>query len=239
LMIVAMPQMAAAQPLPLYLLNPDPEALVAAAFSSPYGQALVDETAAVIGESAEAACVQAKGMQKSAIAERARTILVQHGAAAIRILATAIDRSKYEAGLVARKGPDAVAELERLRRDPLIQEFRAIQRPLADANLANWVVEQFDRYVLIKRVKLVRGVSPINTGKEQLLQADPTDQTLEKLDAFADSNKSATLERYLDYTQAAIGSLGEAANREQLQKTGPIEWMAGLDDELAALCVPH
>ena len=116
---------------------------------------------------------------------------------------------------------------------------RGQQRSFLHATVANSVMEQFDRYVKIHRVKLVHEISPTTTGKEELIRADPTDETLDKLEAFSKSNKSETLDRYLEYTLAALQSLDGAIKREDITKIGPSDWMAGLNDELAALCVPR
>ena len=46
-----------------------------------------------------------------------------------------------------------------------------------------------------------------------------------------------SLDKYLDCTVAALMSPREAVWGDEMRKLGPTELMAGLDDDLAALCV--
>jgi len=73
-------------------VNTPPAKLVSAAFAEPYGRLIVAEFAAVLGESADAACLQKKEIQKDQIAERARTILLRVGAQTFAMIAGAVDR---------------------------------------------------------------------------------------------------------------------------------------------------
>src|SRR4051812_36376810 len=115
--------------LPLYFLNPNPGALVNEAFAQPYGKLLADEFAKVIAESADPACVKAKGLQPSQFNERARAILVRTGTHYIELTAKAIDRTKYRANMETRKGAGWNADYDRAKADPSVQKWIAMQRP--------------------------------------------------------------------------------------------------------------
>ena len=210
LIAAAAPSSAAAQsmippdlPIPLgmplpdeYFLNPAVGAVVEAAFAQPYGRLLVDEFAAVLSESGDPGCVQTKGIEKYKIADRARAILVRKGTHMYEMIAAFIDRPRYAAILAQREGANAGAELARLRTDPVVQQFIAIERSAQLAGVAFNVVYELDTYSLIFRIKLVRYVVFDLKEGDALNRAHLRNETDAKLAALIENNKSQSLTRY-------------------------------------------
>lgn len=132
-------------------VNTPPAKLVSAAFAEPYGRLIVAEFAAVLGESADAACLQKKAIQKDQIAERARTILLRVGAQTFAMIAGAVDRPAFESSFAARMGAGAGAKavLVRLRANPDVKKFIEIEQPAQRARVAEYVAVQLDRYALL------------------------------------------------------------------------------------------
>jgi hypothetical protein len=239
---VAPPQSALAGPQPkavtsLSYLDVDPDEAVNAAFSAPYGLLLVAEAATVLGDSADAACLTAKRIEKAA-AESARAILLRVGAQMVRKIAGAVDQAAFKAKFAARKGAKAEADLARLSSNPDVRAYLALARPAKLAAVANLVIENFERYALLQRIKLVRPIHPLAGGRNTaLLEADPSEDPYDKVDAFVAKNKSAALKRYLELSDAAQEAFTASVNPAEAPRLGPVQLMAGLDKELADVCI--
>ncbi len=238
----AAPQMAAAQtrfdvPLPLNYVDPAAGALAEAAFSQPYGRLLAAEFATVIGESADPQCRTTAAATKDQIAERARGILQRRGRQMFEKIGDIYDRTMLFAKLVADGVPNADDERRRLRNDPAVRRYVAMAQPMVLAGAAGLVVENVDRYALILRIKLARPIGPMASGDEKLLRADPSDEISEKLEAYITASTSPALQRYLELTDLVQRALNQSYSREMALKSGPIQWLTGLDTDLAALCV--
>ena len=80
--------------------------------------------------------------------------------------------------------------------------------------------EQFDRYVLISRIKLAQ-VSALPTGNEALLNMNPGEAAEEKLDKFTSASKSAALKRYLALTEQDAAARKAAIRKDQLTQPVP------------------
>lgn len=220
-------------------VNTPPAKLVSAAFAEPYGRLIVAEFAAVLGESADAACLQKKEIQKDQIAERARTILLRVGAQTFAMIAGAVDRPAFESSFAARMGAGAGAKavLVRLRANPDVKKFIEIEQPAQRARVAEYVAVQLDRYALLMRIKLTRPISKFHSGNPALVLADPTDKALDMLDEFIANHKSPALLQYRVLMEAEQESLDRTISLEALRDFGPGQYMSGLDRELADLCV--
>jgi hypothetical protein len=218
-------------------VNTPPAKLVSAAFAEPYGRLIVADFAAVLGESADAACLQKKAIQKDQIAERARTILLRVGAQTFAMIAGAVDWPAFESGFAARVGAGAKAVLARLRANPDVKKFIEIEQPAQRARVAEYVAVQLDRYALLMRIKLVRPISKFHSGNPALVLADPTDKALDLLDEFIANHKSPALLQYRVLMEAEQESLDRTISLDALRDFGPGQYMSGLDRELADLCV--
>jgi hypothetical protein len=223
---------------PFYWIDNAPAELVGAAFSDRYGQLLVAELAAVIAESGEPACVQRKGLRKGQLAERARAILLRVGTQTFRLIAGTVSRPELESRFAARMGARVRAELVRLKADPVVRQFIAIEQREQNAHVAEYVAVQLDRYASIARIKLARPISQIDSGNPALVRADPTDETRGLLDAFIATHRSPAFIRYRELIAAAQEALDRAGSLAAWTRLGPGEFMSGLDRALADLCVP-
>jgi hypothetical protein len=70
-----------------------------------------------------------------------------------------------------------------------------------------------------------------------LIKADPTEAISAKLEELLKGDASGTLGRFLDLSDMALVALENAVDHAALAKLGPIDLMAGLDADLAAICV--
>jgi hypothetical protein len=133
--------------------------------------------------------------------------------------------------------PDGKAELERLRADPDVKKVIELGQPMAAAGVINQVTENIDRVALLAGIKFKRRLSPLSTGNQEFLNADPTEKSLDQVDKFMQARKSEALKRYLEVTQAVSeATLAAASDRAFLM--GPLQYMPGLKEELIALCLP-
>ena len=96
--------------------------------------------------------------------------------------------------------------------------------------------EQFDRYVLIKRIKLAP-VSPLATGNEALAEHEPADAAEEKLDKFVAANKSAALKRYLALGESRTRRRGRLRSERSTAATRASHFYQGVETDLDALCI--
>jgi hypothetical protein len=242
LIVAEAPRAAMAGPKPaagpsFHYLDNDLDEVASAAFSTPFGRLLVAEFAAVLADSADAACLSEKGIDKAAVADRARAILLRRGAQMGRKAGEAVDRATFDAKFAARKGRNANAELGRLRNDPAVREYIALRRPAALADTALLVLENLGRYALIQRIKLVRPVSPVEAVNTAILDLDPSDEANEKADDFVAKSKSRALKRYLELVEAAEAARKESISVEVAFRIGPAQLMSGFDQDLADVCV--
>jgi hypothetical protein len=220
----------------LYYLDVVPAEFVAAALAPPYGRLLVSEFAAILDESADAACLQSKGIAKTQLPERAGVILQQRGTHLLATYIATIDRAAYERYLPARIGRDGVVEFARLKNDPKVQAYVAAEAPARYANVLNVIAENLARFVLIMRIKLVRSISPYDNNA--LDQADPTDATQAELEALVANDKTDVLERYLGMSRAAQVPFDDAVDSDKLKSYSPGSLLDGIEGDLAELCIP-
>ena len=167
LIAVAAPRPAPAQTVPFIYLEGDPDQLVETAFSAPFGRLLIAEFAAAIADSADAACLKAKGIETSALEGRARSIVVRHGAQFIRGYLSAVDRAAFKANLAKRMGAGAEAELAKLRDDPDVRTFLELVQPVRQSETALAVAETLGRNLLILKIKLSRRFDPDRVGQPE------------------------------------------------------------------------
>src|SRR5262249_19636540 len=114
-----------------------------------------------------------------------------------------------------------------------------IWRRLRLAAAADFAIEKIDITALILRIKLVRQISPLATGKMELYDANPTDELTAKLSELVSNSKSDALTRQLELFKAAEKALQDTVKRDRLRELikSPRELTAGLDRELADVCV--
>jgi len=231
-------QSQAGLPLPLHLvLEITPAELARAAFAERYGTLLAAEFAEVVSDSANADCLKTKGIERTALAQRTNGILLRQARQMFEILDGTIDRAAFNARLAELAGPNVKAEWARVRNDPDVKALLALHRSYRLAVAADVAIEKLDIAALILRIKLVRQISPLATGKMELYDANPTDEYLRKIYELGSNSKSDALARHVELGKMAEKALENSVKRDSLLKLGPAQLMAGLDRELANVCV--
>lgn len=227
-----------------FFLEVVPAKFVAAAFEQPYGRAVAAQFSAALIDSADPACLKAKAITTQQIADRARSMLTQRGAYVLERAAAMNDRAKFKSYLKARIGKDGVAELERLRNDPDVKAYRAVDEPAEHAFIAAYIVENIANYAMINRVELAKPISPIASDIASINAVDPTEKIDEKLKEMVANDKSGKLARYLEMFEMAQKPFADAHDIKIGMKFGPGELLArpgkdksDLYNELVELCV--
>jgi len=224
--------------LTLLVLEIRPAVLAPAAFTRPYGRLLAAEFGEVVRDSANADCLKTKGIERTALAERTKPILLRQARQMFEIIDREIDRAAFDARLRELAGPNVKAEWARVRNDPDVNAFLALYSSLRLAVAADAAIEHLDRAALVLRIKLVRRIHPINTGKVELYDANPTDDYQRKLYELVSKSKSAALARHVELAEAAEKALENSLKRESLLKiTSSVQLMPSLERDLADVCV--
>jgi hypothetical protein len=211
-------------------LNEPPAPLIREAFASPYGHALTAELGRALRAGADPACLSTKGIAADRLEPRGEALLIKWGTQATETAMTLINFDAYE------KAFPANSELKGLREQPEIKRYLELERPIRLARALDFIFQQFDRYNLLQRMKIA-SVSPLSTGKEALLGANPTEAAEDAVDAFAAAHKSAPMERFLALSEQAAEAMQGAVDREQVLRIGPTTFYRGLDLDLAELCI--
>ena len=217
--------------------------LVREALDTPYATALLKTFAASVRKDGDPACLQAKALDDAALIERGRALWQRYGVQMMKVLDENFDRPAYQAALSAGAGPKAAAEIERLRRDPDVKKFIAVYRPAQLAKVVNSIVENFDRFVLIGRIKLAP-THPVARGETELMKDNPTEAmranpmeaTEVVVEQFLSRHPSRKVDRYLDLVDAVETAMPKGYAQTAL-KLGPMAYFAGAERDLAELCV--
>lgn len=210
--------------------------LVRDAFDSEYGKALVAELGKSLRKDADAACLSAKGIAPDQLEQRGRDIIVKWGVRMREIYNSFVDREVYGEKLAASAGRGAAAELKRLRNDADVKRVLELEKPIRLANIVDSIFEQFDRHLLVQRIKLT-AVSPSGTANEAVLKLNPAEATEEKVEKFLAASKSPALKKYLKLSQLSVAANVAAMKKEETSKAGPSAFFGGVEADLAELCI--
>lgn len=207
---------------------PEPATLVREALASAYGKALIGEFGKNLRRDADPACLGPKGLAASDLEARGFDLISKWGTRTLEITDSYIDKTVY-----AEKFTGG-AEMVKLRQDPNVKRFQLLAQPVQQGKVLDWIFEQFDRYVLIKRIKLA-SVGPAATGNTAL--SNPVDTIEEKLGKLVAANKSAALKRYLDLSEQDSAARTAAMKKDQPLRPLPGIFFEGLETDLEALCI--
>lgn len=214
-----------------------PAAMTREAFASPYGRAVVAEFNNVLMAGADPACLQSKNIKPEQLAQRGDVFVTKWSVRAMETLASFINISIYETKFAQSAGVGAAAEFKRLEANPDVKRYIAIERPRRLAILVDYVMEQFERYALINRIKL-KPISPIATGDDKLMRANPTEKVEAELEQFLSANKSAQVRRYFELTEQSAAALAASLNTDQVRNNfSPTALFRGAEKDLTELCV--
>ena len=207
-----------------------PVTFVPAAFASPYGRALIAELGRALRADADPACLNSKAIAADQLEQRGEAMLVKWGTRAMETARSYVDFEVYE------KSFPASAELKGLREQPQIKRYLDIEQPIRLAKVLDFIFEQFDRYVLLNKIKIAP-VSPTASGNIDVLRANPTEAAEEALDDFIETNKSPQIERFLALSEQASEATQGAIKKEQAVRAGPGTFYRGIELDLAELCI--
>lgn len=220
---------------PLALWPEPADQLVRAALESPYARALLKTFAASVRKDGDPACLQAKALDDTTLVGHGSALLQRYGVQMARLMEENFDHSAYQSALFASAGRNVAAEVERLERDPGVKTFKVLNRPAHLARVVDMVLEQFDRYVLIGRIKL-DPISPIARGEAELKE-NPVQAAEAAVEKFLDQRSSPRVNRYLDILDAAKAARPKGFNVQSASKLGPAVYFAGAERDLAELCI--
>ena len=205
-----------------------PATFVPAAFTSPYGRALIAELGRALRADADPACLNSKGIAADQLEQRGEALLIKWGTRAMETARSYVDFEVYE------KSFPASAELKGLREQPQIKRYLDIEQPIRLAKVLDFIFEQFDRYVLLNRIKIAP-VSPAASGNDDVLRANPTEAAEEALDDFIETSKSPQIERFLALSEQATEATQGAIKKDQAVRAGPATFYRGIEVDLAEL----
>jgi hypothetical protein len=217
--------------------------LVREALDTPYATALLKTFAASVRKDGDPACLQAKALDDAALIERGRALWERYGVQMMKVLDENFARAAYQAALSAGAGPKAAAEFERLERNPDVKKLMAVYRPARLAKVVESIVENFDRFVLIGRIKLAP-THPVGRGETELMKdnptepmrANPTEAAEAAVQQLLKRHPSRKVDRYLDLVDAVETARPKGYAKSAL-KLGPMAFFAGAERDLAELCV--
>jgi hypothetical protein len=206
-----------------------------------YGRALVAEFSNAVIESADDDCLAGKRLDAAVLDERGRDLFQRYGTRTMSMLQQNIDLRRYDVELATRAGAKAKTELAALRKNPSVQAYTKIERPIRLATVLDFVVEQFDRYVLLNRIQL-KSISPIATGNIRLMAANPSEASQEPLGRAKAGRKPRQVEpsqvqRYVALSEASGAAIMSAFNREAASLWSPKTFYSGVEDDLAEFCI--
>jgi hypothetical protein len=135
-----------------------PKDIVAAAFGTDYGRALVDELGNILMDSADKSCLQSSKLGRADLARGAGEIYQRYGTQMLEVSRSLLNVPAYEAALAAR-APTLHADVARLRDDADVQKLLALEQPTRVSHIADLVVETLSRYLKLRRITLTKDVS--------------------------------------------------------------------------------
>jgi hypothetical protein len=218
-------------------LSEPPAPFVREAFASPYGRALVAELGKMLRADADPACLQSKNTAAEQLPERGEQLIIAWGIRAMEKQSSLLDPKAHEEAFTKSAGRNATAELKRLRENADVMRYLAIERPARLAKVLDFIFEQFDRHLLVERVKL-RAISPLGTGNVALADENPTDEVEEALETFLKGKKkSASLQRFLALSEKSAEAIKPSIKRDEAAQAGPRAFFGGVEADLADLCI--
>jgi hypothetical protein len=214
-----------------------PQDIVAAAFATEYGRALVAELGDILMDSADKSCLASRKLGPAEVARGAGEIYQRYGTQMIEVIRSTLNVPAYEAALAAR-APTLHADVARLRGDPDVQKLLALEQPTRFSNIADLVVENLSRYLMIQGIKLTRDVFGLARGDTSLRDRYVTEEADEERYQFVADSKSPQLERYIVLLKTLAEVRAAGADEKTFLRLGPIQFFSGVETKLAELCIP-
>ena len=210
--------------------------LIRDAFASDYGKAMIAELGKSLRTSADPECLKSKAIAPDQLEARGRDIVIKWGTRMMEGIASIVDPKVYAEKFASTAGPDAATELERLKQDAAVKRYLTLTQPMRLAKILDSIFEQFDRYVLISKIRLA-AVFPLATGNEKLARRNPTEATEKKLDKLFATTKSAARDRYLALSEQASAATKAAMKKDKVPPLGPLAFFKGVEADLSEICI--
>ena len=217
----------------LFPLRGDPAAVARMAFDSPFGQRMTEVLGQSLLAGAARDCVESNGLDTRSIVARAGDLYRRYAAQTIERMNALLSDPEYQLALRETIEP----EYADLIAHPEIQAIDALRQAVIVREVVHHTVQNFDRYLLINRVKRA-AVSPLASGDLSLLtlsddpETDYEDAIMGKSSPLID-RYVALVKRHEDLMRAAAQRLAPSA----LANVGPLSLFAGLEAELPKVCV--
>ena len=223
--------------LPALFTGRSPVQMARASFDSEYGQLMAAELGRIVRLSADPDCLKSKGIEPAEIDLQARELLVRNGTRILEIYAGLVGSQKLDAALARHGGPNAKADVERLRNDPDVRRYNDLMEPAKFAQFADFVAETIDRRVMLSRLGLLRRLAPIGSANAALLRANPEERSIDNTEDFVKSRNSPAVRRWRELEDAMALAALEIREDERIPRLGPIQITPDLPADLANLCV--
>jgi hypothetical protein len=210
-----------------------------AALSDLYGQAIVKEFGSILHDSADEACLKAKGIGREQLDRTAADLLTRYGQKALDTILDPVDPEIFEKEFTRLGGEQARAEMEGLASDPSMKVYLEKVRPAERDTMVDFIAESFDRYMVIERYRMKRTLSPLDTGNESLLALKRTRNAESEIDAFIEKNQTdRKLQRLLELSEYYADAHTKATmESKRLLAWAPHKAFAGIETELGDLCI--
>lgn len=237
--VVALIAVFAASPAAAQIQNPTdpPGPLLRDAFASPYGKVFLVEFEAAVRRDAGAACLKSKGLDSGKVSERAQEIFLRYGTNAMEMVRQNLDLAAYEKRMAASGVSNARAEIEKLKQNPEVKRISDLERPVKLVRAVDFVLEQFDRYVLLNKIKL-GSIAVASTGKFDLIKGvDPAEKNEEEIEKLIKESKTPEVKRFAELSEIVAAATLDAFDQKKALEWGPGTFFGGVEKDLAELCV--
>ena len=214
-----------------------PKDIIAAAFGTDYGRALVAEFGDILMDSADKSCLQSRKLGRADVARGAGEIYQRYGTQMMEIFRSTLNVPAVEAALKAR-APTLHADAARLRSDPDVQKLLALEQPTRFSGIADLVVENFSRYLLLHRIRLAKEVFGIARGDTSLTDRYLSEDAEEERYQFVANSTSPQLKQYIALLKTLSEVRAAGIDEKAVLDIGPTRLYSGVEAELAALCIP-
>ena len=208
------------------------------AFASPYGQSIIDELGVALRKGADPACLAERRVMVTELRARGADVLIRHSQKRMARVVALIDAASADREFARAGGPGAIEEWRKLQIEARVVEFMGVLRPLDIVELVDETIDMFDRFVKLMAMNL-DAIAPANSGSEKLnkLREEIEEQAVNAADDLSNQEDNVMVRRYLELAEMASDALSISVNRAELQRLGPTDWMAGLDEDLRGLCI--
>ena len=120
-----------------------------------------------------------------------------------------------------------------------MKAYLEANRPARHDKIVDIIAEHLDRYMIVKRYRLDRDLSPASGANESVLALDRSGRIEADIDAFIEKNKAnRKLQRFLDLSDSSEDALKNAMmGSKRLKEFFPLNAFAGIETELKDLCI--